>query len=176
MNFFEHSKNWYAEKQKAIDFADFHASYGKRSWAKEFALEVKRFGFIQDEYREKVKETLLSFALYAPGRLREIADALCSLNHSKGHKCPRGGCLLVAYARCNSFPPTFSEVKQTFIATYWEKKWNGGNVDDQSHGDFSARKTLKALKLPLAKSKLGRPIGKKSVTAGAHGLKESKRK
>jgi hypothetical protein len=50
-----------------------------------------------------------------------------------------------------------------------EKRWNGGNEHDQSHGDFSARKTLKLLKLPLAKSKRGRPIGVKSITAGKQG-------
>jgi hypothetical protein len=161
------------ERTKVLDFANFHASYGKRSWAKEFALEVKRFGFIQDACRENVKEILLSFALYAPERLRELADALCRLNRSKRDKCPKAGYLISAYARCDSFPPPFAELKQKFIATFGEKKWAADdNGDDPCSGDYSARKTLKLLKLPLAKSKSGRPIGAKSSPAGVQGLRE----
>jgi len=158
------------ERTKLIASAIFHCNYGKRTLAKELALDLARLTRCKtnDKYREHVKEALLQLALNNPEELREIAKALCWLKGArKRDKCPRGHDLVVAYSQC-----AFSEVKAAFIAWFGEKKWNGGHDHDPSYGDSSARKTLQLLKLPLAKSKSGRPIGKKSVTGGPHGLKE----
>jgi hypothetical protein len=161
--------------EELIAAAIFHCNYGKRTPAKEVALEFTlRKGI--DEYRERAKETLLSLALNDPERLREFANALCWLKRAKARKrdkCPRGHDLVSAYAQCAfmQFPPTFSKVKRTFAVCFGEKKWNGGHDDDPTAGDYSARKTLETLKLPLAKSKRGRPIGKKSVRVLREGIR-----
>jgi hypothetical protein len=149
------------ERTKAIQSSRFHASHGKWSQAKAAALELT-WRFTQDEYREQAKETLLWLALNNPERLREFADALCRLKRAKRDKCPRGHNLVTAYAACESLPPAFGEIKQAFIAKFGKKKWDGGNEDDPSCGDYSARKTLKALRLPWTKIKTGRPSGLKS--------------
>ena len=159
------------ERTKAIDSATFHSSYGKWSQAKEAALELT-WCFTRDEYHAQVKETLLWLALNNPERLRELANALCWLKRAKRDKCPRGHNLVSAYAACDSFPPTFGEIKHAFIAKFGIKKWNGGHDDDRSHGDFSARNTLKTLGLPLKEMKKGRRSGSKSLPSGRHGLRE----
>jgi hypothetical protein len=134
------------ERTKAIKYASSYASYGKWSGAKQAALELICY-FPQHEYRENAKQKLLEMALYEAERLRELADALCWYKREKlRSKCPRGGYLIAAYLRCKSFPPTFSELKREFIAAFGGKKWNGGNEDDPSRGDYSARKTLKTLR------------------------------
>ena len=150
------------EQTKAIQSSRFHASYGKWSQAKAAALELT-WNFTQDEYREQAKETLLWLALNNPDGLRELADALCWLKRAKREKCPRGHNLVTAYAACDSFPPTFGAIKHAFIAKFGKKKWDGGNEHDPSCGDYSARKTLKALRLPWVKIKTGRPSRLKSL-------------
>jgi hypothetical protein len=164
------------EREKVIASAIFHCNFGKRTLAKEVALELTQRK-TPDEYREQAKEALLWLALNNPERLREIAKALCWLKGArKRDKCPRGHDLVWAYATCAfapgaSFPPTLSEIKHAFIAWFGEKKWNGGHDDDQSHGDSSARKTLKILGLPLKEMKKGRLAGSKSLSSRPQGLK-----
>jgi hypothetical protein len=165
------------ERTKVIASAIFHCNYGKRTWAKEAALELTRRK-TQDEYREQAKEALLWLALNNPERLRELTKALCWLKEArKRDKCPRGHDLVGAYAQCAfapgaSFPPSFGEVKHAFIEWRGKKKWNGGHDDDPSSGDYSSRKTLKILGLPLKEKKCGRPIGAKSSPSGPQGLRK----
>ena len=71
--------------------------------------------------------------------------------------------MIWAYEKCASYPPAFGEVKDAFISVFGKEKWNKGDDDDKSHGDFSARKTLKILRLPLKKMKKGRRPGSKSL-------------
>lgn len=158
------------ERTKLIASAIFHCNYGKRTVAKELALELTRLSRrkTNDEYREQVKEALLQLAPNNAERLLEIAKALCWLKEArKRDKCPRGHDLVAAYSQCAflqpapSFPPTLNQVKEAFVAWFGKKKW-GDNDDDQSRGDFSARKTLKILGLPLKEMKKGRPRGSKS--------------
>ena len=161
-------------RTKVIDSARFHASYGKWSNWKAAALEFT-WRSTQDQYRELAKFSLLDLALDDPEGLLELAKALCWVKrykHTWRYKCPNGHALVNAYTACASFPPTFSEVKDGFIAKFGKKKWNGGNEDDKSHGDFSARKTLKSLGLPLKEKKKGRPAGAKSQPVGPQGVRE----
>jgi len=120
IDFFQNRRNWSPEKIKAIDSANFHASYGKWSQVKEAALELNWY-FTRDEYRENAKTALLDLALNNPKTLRELADELCRLKRASRDKCPRGGYLISAYAACDSFPPAFGEVKQMFIARFGKK-------------------------------------------------------
>jgi hypothetical protein len=158
-------------KTEAISHATFLSIYGKRGFAKKIA-EVIACG--PYEYRGLMKGTLLHLALNNPKVLREVAYELCRFQKDlkRPFKCPRGADLIAAYETCASFPPTFSEVKHAFIAWFGKKKWNGGHDDDQSHGDSSARKTLKILGLPLKEMKKGRPVGSKSFSLGPQGLRE----
>lgn len=162
-------------KTEAISHATFLSIYGKRGFGKKIA-EVIACG--PYEYRGLMKGTLLHLALNNPKVLREVAYELCRLQKDlkRPFKCPRGADLIAAYETCASFPPTFSEVKRAFIAKRGEKKWNGSHDDDKSHGDFSARKTLKILGLPLKENKRGRPIGAKSSPSGPQGFKRKYRK
>jgi len=89
-------------------------------------------------------------------------------------KCPRGRALKVAWeeaCRDSTEAPTLREVKAAFIAKYGKKKWNGGHDEEESLGNWSARKTLKILGYPLAKGKVGRRKGSKSPRlSGLQGL------
>ena len=68
--------------EELIASAIFHCNYGKRTPAKQVALEFTlRKGI--DKYRERAKETLLSLALNDPERLREFANALAGLKKRK---------------------------------------------------------------------------------------------
>jgi hypothetical protein len=131
--------------------------------AKQLALCVRT-----SEYHGLLKGYLLWIALNNRKELRRVADELCRLeraNRPPWRKCPRGRDLKAAYYEAcgdSTSAPTFSEVKKAFIAKHGEKKWNGGHDDDQWHGNFSARKTLKILGLPLKGMKVGRPKGSKS--------------
>jgi len=158
-------------KTEAISHATFLSIYGKRGFAKRIA-EVIACG--PYEYRGLMKGTLLHLALNNPKVLREVVYELCRLQKDlkRPFKCPLGTDLIAAYETCASFPPTFSEVKRAFIAKHGEKKWNGSHDDDKSHGDFSARKTLKILGLPLKEMKKGRRPGSKSLPSGPQGLRE----
>ena len=160
-------------KTEAIERATVLSIYGKGFFAKRIAEVIASGPY---EYRGLMKDTLLYLALNNPQGLREVVNELCRFKRDPDkplrYNCPRGYDLIVAYAACASFPPTFSEVKQAFIAKHGEKKWNGSHDDDKSHGDFSARNTLKTLELPLKKMKKGRPIGAKSQAVGPQGLRE----
>jgi hypothetical protein len=134
-------------KTEAIEHATVLSIYGKQHFVKKTA-EVIACG--PYEYRGLMKGTLLHLALNNPKVLVEVAYELCRLQKDlkRPFKCPRGADLIAAYETCAAFPPTFSEVKQAFIAKHGEKKWNGSHDNDKSHGDFSARNTLKILGLP----------------------------
>jgi hypothetical protein len=95
---------------------------------------------------------LFQVAIASPKYLGKIAEALWKLD--PGAVDPRAEAILTAYEECGSFPPAFSELKRAFIARFGESRWRG---------DYSVRKTLRSLGLPLSKSKRGRPPGAKSV-------------
>jgi hypothetical protein len=95
---------------------------------------------------------LLKAALINPKALRLIADALQKLDQPRAVD-HRATAIISAYKTCGSFPPSFIELKRAFVARFGESRWRG---------DFSVRKTLRSLNLPLSKSKRGRPIGSRS--------------
>jgi hypothetical protein len=170
-------------RTKLIASAIFHCNYGKRTLAKEHALDLIRLPRRSDKYREQMKEALLWVALNNPEGLCEIAKALCWLKGARKRDKSRGYDLIDAYSQCaffqlaaTSFPPTLNEVKHTFIARLGKKKWNGGHDNDPSKGDWSARKTLKRLGLPLKEMKKGRRVGSKSQPLGPQGLREGIRR
>ena len=128
------------------------------------------------EYCGLAKGSLFHLAQNSPRELRELADELYRQKRDRTKpwrdKFPRGRYMIWAYEKCASYPPTFGEVKDAFIAMFGKEKWNNGDDDDKSHGDFSARKTLKILRLPLKEMKKGRRPGSKSLLSGPQGLKK----
>jgi len=152
--------------KERIERATFHATYGKWTFAKKTAVEIA-WCVHEPEYSGLMKGVLLHLAINNPKVLREVANERCRFERDREkplrHKCPHGHDLIWAYAACASARPTFREVKQAFIAKFGKKKWNGGNEDERTAGDASARKTLKILGLPLKEMKKGRPTGAKSL-------------
>jgi hypothetical protein len=96
--------------------------------------------------------TLLQLALINPKALRLVAEAFGKLEDT-GALNARAMGIITAYEDCESFPPTFGELKRAFIVRFGEERWKG---------DFSIRDTLRFLELPLSKSKRGRPLGARS--------------
>ena len=96
---------------------------------------------------------LVHAALTSPKKLGLVAEAFGKLEDT-GAMDDRAAAIITAYEQCESFAPTLSELKRAFIAQFGERRWRG---------DYSVRKTLRSLKLPLRKSKRGRPTGARSV-------------
>ncbi len=59
--------------------------------------------------------------------------------------------------------PTLAELRKEFAARFGKQSWRG---------NFSVRKTLKLLRLPLAKAKRGRPHGSRSKIGNPRGVKQ----
>jgi hypothetical protein len=105
--------------------------------------------------RPWVAKSLLNLAITSTTKLRQVADALDFLDALFSEQTPddRQVNILRAYADCDNNPPTLPEVREKFVARFGEQCWPV---------DFSVRKTLKWLGLPLAKAKRGRPRGSRS--------------
>jgi hypothetical protein len=100
---------------------------------------------------------LLATVISSTDKLRQVADALDALD-SEERWDRRMANITCAYANCGSYPPTFPEVRQKFIEMFGEQCW--------PQPEFSVRKTLKVLGLPLAKARPGRPGGSRSQIIG----------
>ena len=128
-------------------------------WNAEKALDgIDELDGIHEERKELIMlarvlgTQLFQTAIVSPKYLGKIAEALRKLD-DLGAVDPRAAAIITAYEKCGSFPPTFSELKRAFSAQFGESRWRG---------DYSVRKTLRSLKLPVSKSKRGRPAGSKS--------------
>jgi hypothetical protein len=97
---------------------------------------------------------LLQTAFINPKFFRKLAEGFEKLKDT-GRIDRRAEEIIVAYESCASFPPSFSELKRAFIDKFGDSRWSE---------DFSVRKTLQSLDLPLRPSKRGRPTGSKSRT------------
>jgi hypothetical protein len=106
--------------------------------------------------------SLLSLALINPKALTLVGKAFPRLQDS-GVTDPRANAIIDAYEHCRSFPPTFREFKRVFIDRFGERRWRS---------DFSMRKTLRFLQLPLVPSKRGRPRGSGSQIGNPRRLEQ----
>ena len=95
---------------------------------------------------------LLQLALINPKLLQRVAEAFETLAES-GSVDPRAERIITAYEQCLRFAPSFRELKRAFIDEFGESQWRG---------DFTVRKTLRLLDLPIRESPRGRPTGSKS--------------
>jgi hypothetical protein len=110
-------------------------------------------------------KSLLALAITSNTKLRQVADALDFLDAPYSELTPdaRQLNILRAYADCDNNPPTLGELRQKFFAIFGQRCWPT---------DFSVRKTLKRLGLPLAKAKRGRPRGSRSQIGNPRRLEQ----
>jgi hypothetical protein len=117
------------------------------------ASAYRRFEHQDLHLRAWAAKSLLDFAIGSTRKLRQVADALDAVEAEK-RQDPRQFNILNAYSTCDNYPPTFAELRKTFVAKFGSRSWTR---------DYSVRKTLKWLGLPLAKGKRpGRPRGSRS--------------
>jgi hypothetical protein len=126
--------------------------------------------FFKDSRTQSPMRWLLRDAIEKPERLHDIADVLIQLKEG-GVKTANDRAvaleLLTAYESCGpGFYATLLEIKSAFKKRYGDSRWPG---------DVSARRTLRALNIPLGEAKRGRPLGAKSKQK-EHGLLKQPRK
>ena len=157
------------EKHRRITVARKRSAYGRRyateAGAYELAFMIKSLRTLRtipkrsdslDQYmRNQMAKTahyLLTAATISTKSLRLIAKALDAID-AEQREDPRQANIIKAYADCDNYPPTLPEVREKFVAKLDERNWPT---------DFSIRKTLKSMELPLAKARRGRPRGSRS--------------
>jgi hypothetical protein len=118
-------------------------------------LTYQAFEHQDTPLRPWAAKSLLNLAITSTAKLRRVADALDFLDapFSEQSRDDRQLNIFRAYADCDNNPPTLREVREKFVARFGEQCWPV---------DFSVRKTLKWVGLPLAKAKRGRPRGSRS--------------
>jgi hypothetical protein len=126
--------------------------------------------FLRDSRAQGLAQGLLRDAIEAPEHLRDIADALIQLKNG-GVKTANDRAvtleLIAAYESCDAgWVAPFPEIRREFIDRYGKARWPG---------DVQARRTLRAINIPLGEAKRGRPKGAKSKQK-EYGLDKQPRK
>jgi hypothetical protein len=109
---------------------------------------------------------LLNAAVSTSKKLREVANAL----DAETAEDPRQANILKAYTDCveGRYPPTIAEVGKSYVKCYVPNLLQLRGAFVKRFGqecwpnDYSVRKTLNVLGLPLSKAKRGRPSGSRS--------------
>lgn len=159
--------DWAAEVEAELDHAWQKCWYGKRhSSAHELALRLDRIkkmlsnkengdspadlNEVESRFMLQTAGLLLIAAYTDVNKLREVANAL----EQEKADDPRQRNILNAYSTAieRTYPPTLKELKTSFVELFGTSKWTS---------DFSVRKTLRILGLPLRGDKLGRPKRRK---------------
>jgi hypothetical protein len=155
--------------QSRISFARKRAAFGRQYATETGAYELadmikalptrptipQRLDSLDQRARYQMAKTahyLLTAATTSTKSLRLVADALDDLDADRGENPSQDNIITAyekAYNTCGKRAPTFPELRQTFVAMFGERSWRGS--------DYSVRKTLKSLELPLTRAKLGRP-------------------
>jgi hypothetical protein len=122
------------------------------------ATEDEWESFFRDRRTQSAMRWLLRDALKNPERLHDIAGVLIQLKNGgvKTATCQAVTLeLITAYENCDSigFFATLPAIRRVFIERYGDSRWPG---------DVSARRTLRAIDVPLREAKRGRPKGAKS--------------
>ena len=111
--------------------------------------------------RARAAYYLLKAATISTKSLRLIANALDAIDAGQGENPSQDNIIRAyekAYKDCGRRAPTFPELRETFVAMFGERSWRGSHAERSEPGsDYSVRKTLKSLELPLAGAKRGRP-------------------
>ena len=163
----------YGKKSAAITHAKLILEFA-RGWGDvlltDRATQAEWKSFFQDKNTQLLMRGLMRCALEAPDYLRDIADTLIQLEKG-GVKTANDRAvtleLITAYESCaGGYHATLPEIRREFIERYGDSRWPG---------DVSARRTLRALEIPLGKAKRGRPRGAKSKQK-QYGLDKQPRK
>jgi hypothetical protein len=169
------------EIQGRISFARKRAAFGKQYATETGAYELanmikslrafpiipqKSDSLTLDQYvrtrRARTAFYLLKAATISSKSLQLIAKALDAIDADLGENPSQDNIIMAyekAYEKCDAKrAPTFSELRETFLAMFGERCWRGAHRDTSERAsDFPVRKTLKSLELPLTEDKLGRP-------------------
>jgi hypothetical protein len=102
-----------------------------------------------------------------------VADAL----DAEEEEDPRRANILKAYEDCigGRYPPTIAEKGKSFVSCYVPTLAQLRDAFIKRFGkhcwtsDFSVRKTLKILDLPLSPAKQGRPVGSRALIRNQRG-------
>ena len=163
----------YGKKFMAVGHARFILEFS-RGWSDvlltDRATQDEWESFFRDRRTQGMMRGLLRCALEAPDHLRDIADTLIQLKKA-GVKTANDRAvaldLITAYESCDGGAnASLPEIRRAFIDRYGDPRWPG---------DVSARRTLRALDIPLGKAKRGRPKGAKSKQK-EYGLDKQPRK
>jgi hypothetical protein len=144
------------EWERVTAVALMRAAYGKRYVPEVYDLAggiqtLRDYELTPSDTRKvstSVARELLAVAISSTAELRQVADALDALDTEEGWD-PRMANITCAYAKCENYPPTFPEFRQKFMAMFGEQCW--------PRPEYSVRKTLKSLGLPLTRARRGRP-------------------
>jgi hypothetical protein len=169
------------EIRRRITFARKTAAFGRRYATETGAYELgdmikslrgfpiipqKSDPFTLDQHlrtlRAKTAFYLLKAATISSKSLRLIANALEAIDADRGENPSQDNIITAyekAYRKCGGKrAPTFPELRETFLGIYGERCWRGSHRDPSERGaDYSVRKTLDSLQLPLTGAKRGRP-------------------
>jgi hypothetical protein len=157
------------EIQRLITFARKRAAFGRQyateTGAYELADMIKSLptlpidpskpDSLDQRLRTRIARTahyLLKTATISTNSLRLVADALDAIDADVGGSPSQDHIITAyeqAYEKSGKRAPTFPEVRKTFVTMFGEVCWRGS--------DYSVRKTLKSLELPLTGAKRGRP-------------------
>lgn len=116
--------------------------------------------------RAKTAYCLLKAATISTKSLRLIANALDAIDADRGANPSQDNIITAyekAYESSGKRAPTFPELRDAFVAMFGEQSWRGSHREPSEPGsNYSVRKTVKALELPLSKATRGRPPGARS--------------
>ena len=150
----------YGKKFMAVGNAKFILEFS-RGWSdvllSDHATEEEWESFFRHRVTQGMMRGLLKCLLEAPDHVRDIADTLIQLKKA-GVKTANDRAvaleLITAYEDCDGGAnATLAEIRREFKNRYRDSRWPG---------DVSARRTLRALDIPLGLAKRGRPKGAKN--------------
>jgi hypothetical protein len=166
----------------AVNDAKLRIAYGKHFRARRMAMEidyVRKLILRQQRWPnlrlkldrrdplirsvQILQANLTELALKNPVELREVAKFYLNLKDS-GAVDHRAKAIVQAYRFCALYPPTITEIRRAFYGLF------GGDGRKRSligkrkwpSRDFSVRKTLLSLDLPIRAAKRGAPKGSRS--------------
>jgi len=162
--------DWLAQVDARLEAARQKCRYGRTySQAHELADRIETIRVILSKKEEPEGDPALNVveakyilqtagylflgALTESDKLRQVADAL---DQEPAAPDPRQVNLLKAYeyAIREGYPPTLAKVKKAFLERSGARCWSS---------DFAARKTLRALDLPLARDRRGPKVGSRQL-------------
>jgi hypothetical protein len=105
---------------------------------------------------------LTEFALKNPAELREVAKFCLKLKDS-GAVDHRAKAIVQAYRFCPLYLPTITEIRRAFYVLFGGDGRKRGLIGKRKWpGNFSVKKTLLSLNLPIRVAKRGAPKGSRS--------------